>query len=412
MEGPPASRANQGSRDIYFHVGLPKTGTSYVQQALFRGREKLAADGVLIPCDSVDDQTLAVWDFIGRRPRGAQLPRVVGAWPRTLESIQQWNGDKVVFSHESLVGARPGQVRKLKHSLSDDRVHIVVTVRDLARTVVSSWQQELGKRRTWTWPEYIAAVRDVGEGSASAGVGFWLRQDPLRVIKLWADDLPPERVHVVVLPPAGAPSEVLQQRFAAAVDIDPSSMEPVDKAINTSVGVAGAEALRRLNLALEGSLNERQYIRVVQTPVLRALRQMKSDRRIALPPEHLDWATSWATDLSSTLSERGYDVIGSLEDLVPRPVDSEAAPDAVSDAELTEAILAAFSEQTRAFARMWWKVRGQDEASDAGAWERAASTGRSIAHGTRQRALDLADRNKLFAKAARRYLRRANRLEQ
>jgi hypothetical protein len=403
--------ASPGSRDVYFHIGLPKTGTSYIQQALFRGREKLAADGVLVPCDSVDDQTLAVWDFIGRRPRGAQLPTVVGAWAKALESIQRWNGDKVVFSHESLVAARPGQIRKLKRSLPDDRIHVVVTVRDLARTVVSSWQQELGKRRTWTWGQYISAVRNVDEGSASAGVSFWLRQDPLRAIKLWVDDLPPERVHVVILPPAGAQSDVLQQRFAAAVDIDPSLMRPERKAINTSVGVAGAEALRRLNLALEGALNERQYIRVVQTPVLRALRQMESDRKITLPAEHLDWATEWAADLSATLSECGYDVIGSLDDLVPSPVVASDAPDAVTEAELSEALLAAFTEQTKGFARMWWRVRGQDEVSDAGAMERLSSTGRSIAHGTRQRALDLADRNKLFARAARGYLKRASKLD-
>ena len=235
-----------------------------------------------------------------------------------------------------------------------------------------------------------------------------MRQDPLVALKLWAEDVPPERVHVVVLPPPGAPSDVLLQRFAAAVDVDPSSMQPEHKAINTSVGVAGAEALRRLNLALGGSLNERQYIRVVQRSVLRALRHLDSDRKITMPAEHLDWATAWATDLSKTLMSRGYDVVGSVDDLVPSKGDAPGTPDDVTDAELAEAMLVALSEQTRAFGRMWWKVRRRDEASDAAPMERAASTGRSLAFGARQRALELADRNRFFAKAASRYLRRAS----
>ncbi|UUZ61014.1 hypothetical protein [Nocardioides sp. B-3] len=41
-------------KKVLLHVGTPKTGTSYLQDVLFRNRESLRAQGILYPADRFD----------------------------------------------------------------------------------------------------------------------------------------------------------------------------------------------------------------------------------------------------------------------------------------------------------------------------------------------------------------------
>ena len=44
---------------VLLHVGTPKTGTSYLQDVLFRNRETLAAAGIAYPATRHDSHFLA-----------------------------------------------------------------------------------------------------------------------------------------------------------------------------------------------------------------------------------------------------------------------------------------------------------------------------------------------------------------
>jgi hypothetical protein len=99
------------------------------------------------------------------------------------------------------------------------------------------------------------------------------------------------------------------------------------------------------------------------------------------------------------ISERGYHVIGELEEL--RPVHREGGrnPDDATDAELLESALDALSLLAEKSARMWWERRRdvieQDGAAGGGMGDRA----RSAVFASQRKALQLADRNRLVAKA-------------
>ena len=58
------------SRRVLIHVGTPKTGTSHLQDVLFRNRDRLAEQGVLYPADRFDAHFLA-----GARPDAAAVGR-------------------------------------------------------------------------------------------------------------------------------------------------------------------------------------------------------------------------------------------------------------------------------------------------------------------------------------------------
>ena len=398
------------ARRVNIHVGLPKTGTTYVQQTLWESRQQLADDGVLVPGESHQAQRRAFWDLLGRRLRGVEQAKVPGSWQELVDTAERWTGRQVLLSEEFLVNARPAHVRRMVRAFEPAEVHVIVTVRDLARVIGSMWQQELSKGRTWPWSEFVAAVRDPEHGPATAGVGFWLRQDLKKVLATWESEVPPERIHVVVVPPAGSPSNRILELFATAADLDVSTLTPASKLGNPSVGVAETELLRRLNEGIADKLNERQYLHMVNQAVKPVLRQRTTSTRIRLPESERGWVTEQSNELVEFLKNGPYDVVGELADLRPsEEVHSGGDPDQVADRELAEAAIAALTATVEHYAGYWWRTKKRERSSEAAKGQRLASTGRALGYQARVRALEKADRNPVFARAARLYLRYARR---
>jgi hypothetical protein len=395
--------------DVYLHIGLQKTGTSYLQRCLWDSREQLAESGVLVPGDTFNAQTLATWDLLGRRPKGADLPAVPGSWQALVDEIASFDGKSAVISHEILIHARPKDVRKIVRAFAPANVHVVLTVRDLGRTIGSSWQQELGKGQSWSWEDYVSAVHEPEKWPATAGIAFWLRQDPIKTLNVWETVVERDRIHIVTVPPPGAPVPLLLNRFAAAVGLPPGLLTGERPAVNSGVGAVEAEVLRRLNSQL-GGLNERQYMQVVQKAVRRGLAQQETPRPIRLNVDDRGWVQDWARDLAKTLDERGYPISGDLDDLVPSdPSMFTDAQEPLDEAEIADATMRALTAVTDAYAAFWWRARRRDTDSDADSATRVASWWRAMSFKLRLKALDLADRNRFVAKIANRYLRRGRR---
>ncbi len=398
-----------GAADVYLHIGLPKAGTSHVQRVLRLSREPLAERGVLVPGETRRSQMLAVWDLMGRRTRGAAQPEVPGSWRVLVESARSWPGSHVVISEEFLTNAGPRQARRAVQAFAPARVHVVVTTRYLGAVIGSAWQQQLAKGRTWTLEEYTAAVRDPEGGPATAGIAFWMHQDLVRVLDVWERSVPRERLHLVTVPPAGAPRSLLIERFAAATRIDPGVLRGAETAANPSVGAPEAEVLRRLNLGLGGRLNERQYIWAVDQGVRSALRTGSSSPRIRLAPGEFGWVNDRAREVVAEVGARGYRVFGDLTDLLPATEpDSPAQPHPVEESEVAAAAVTALVAITEKYADLRWRTRRQRPAQSVDP-ARLGSRLRAAVQDTRVAALRAADHNRWVRRAARAYLWRTSR---
>ena len=77
--------------------------------------------------------------------------------------------------------------------------------------------------------------------------------DPLDVLDRWGAGLPPERVHVVTVPPAGTDPGLLWERFAGLVGIDPDTVDTTVARANPSLGAEEVTFLRRVNERIEVS---------------------------------------------------------------------------------------------------------------------------------------------------------------
>ncbi len=393
---------------VYVHIGLPKTGTTYIQSSLWESRSRLAAVGCLVPGEERVAKWRAVSDLLGRRPHGAEAPLIDGSWAVFAEAIRDWHGDRVVFSEELLVTAGRRHVQHLLKSLRPADVHAVVTVRDMTRVLPSVWQQEVKKGRTWTWDEFVSAVRDPDTGPPTAAAAFWLRFDLPRILQTWASGIPPENLHVVILPPDGAPANVLLERFAEVVGIDADLLEPAPKEqANTALGLAEVEVLRRLNVGLAGELNERQYARAVVQSVVPVLQNRATSRRLELPVEHRGWAAEKSAELVEFVKAGPYHVVGQLDDLAPPSVSADAShPDDLSEAELVEPLTEALTAVCSSYGRFWWRVRRPESAPASNSSVRRASSGRALSYRAKSGLLERADSSKVVGRIARAYLKR------
>jgi hypothetical protein len=385
--------ATAADRLAFLHVGLHKTGTTYLQSVLRANRAELHAQGVEYLADRASPQRSATRDLKGTLGRGFDDPRVPGAWDRLVAGVAERDAPAVLISDEGLGSAKPRQIHRAVSSFEGREVHVVVTVRDIARVLVSQWQEQVKNDHAWTWAEYVAAVRDPADAAASAARGFWSRQDVCSILAAWEREVPPDRIHVVTVPAPGTPPFELLRRFSTVVGFDPTSLPNVPRWANESIGAAGTEVIRRMNQRLGGRLNEPAYSRAVKGKLARALAARDDAGSLILPDAHREWARTHSDHVVSTLCERGYRVVGDLDELraVEEPVGR--TPDEYTPDELLEASIDGLAAMVEEYATSWWthKKEALDDAAQAGppvrlgargAWRRARRAARRLARRT------------------------------
>lgn len=295
---------------VVLHVGLMKSGTTFVQGRLGANREVLAERGVLFPGPTWARQTRAVQDLIGSQHGTA------GDWDLLVAEIGAWSGTAVV-SMEYLGPVPPKRIARVVDDLAGAPVHAVVTVRDLGRAVPAMWQETLKNRRTWRWEEYVGSLADP---ASEPGRTFWRQQDAARIAGRWVERLGADRVTVVTVPPSGAPSEVLWSRFLDAAGLD--RLTDVDWAqaprVNESLGVGSALLMARLNGHVE-DLDTTTYNKRVKAFAKLGLVQRRTVEQpigFTVP----DWLRGRADEVVAGVRDSGARIVGNLADLQPRDV--------------------------------------------------------------------------------------------
>ena len=382
------------TQQVFLHIGLHKSGTTYLQQLMRMNRSALAAQGLHVPGGRGEpNRTFAVYDLFGRRPRGSGDDRITGQWDAMTRALMDTEAPRALLSEEALSLASVAQARKAVRSFPDCDVRVVVTVRDLARVALSAWQEDVKTDETWTWRTYADALADPGARATSPARGFWLRQDVPAVLDVWAAVLPADRIHVVTVPPPGAEAAELTRRFSRVVGFDAAGLDTEVDWGNTSMGAAGTEVLRRANEHLHRRLNQRQYHDVVETTLAPLLAEAAGSERLRLPEVDAGWVSREADRMVASVREAAYPVVGDLGDLVPRPDSGGREPGKATEPELLEVAVLALAGLTERFALAKWQRRRPDAGVEAALGTRAASSARSLAFRAKRVGINAADSN-------------------
>jgi hypothetical protein len=170
---------------------------------------------------------------------------------------------------------------------------------------------------------------------------FWGVQEIPDILDRWGHDLPPERVHLVTVPPLGGPPGLLWQRFEQAFGLGGLDLDlDIDRS-NPSLGVPETALIRRINRLANRELHPPDYRPLVRELLAhRTLSRRTTSPRLALPPDVHPWVQDISRSWVEALRERGYDVVGDLDELLGAPVTPVFAdPDAPDEAQVADAAL-------------------------------------------------------------------------
>jgi len=319
---------------LVLHVGPLKTGTTYLQSQLFTNRTVLEQQGFHLPGLVPGDHHFAVLDRIGL----SQGFEVAKRWDALVSEVRASDGTAIVTA-ERLACLTAKRAEQVVSGFGDIPVSVVVTLRDLNRTTMSLWQESLQNRNTWSWPDYLEAIRAfqpdaagvVPEGAPLPAKRFWAQWNLPRILRVWRN-VATDGLSLVILPPPGAPRETLRDRFAAAVGYDPTGMgePPVS---NPSLTAPASEVALRLNRAAANLGKGQRWARRVRKAEFtrRALADSTADfPRVGAAAEE------WCSEATERLLKRwrmADDVrrFGEWEDLTPVAVRGVASSEVTED---------------------------------------------------------------------------------
>ncbi|MEZ3181941.1 hypothetical protein KYY02_25690 [Streptomyces pimonensis] len=315
------------------HIGPHKTGTTAVQGALFAAKGEMARHGVDFPAHSRHPIEAVLAACARPAMMGDTVP-TERHWQRLLDRVRATGRRTSVISSEFFADAEDGAtiariveqlggmgVPPLERSREWGRVHVLVTLRPLARIMPSQWQQYVqnGLRLGYEpWLEHMLRRPPYDRPTPS----FWRRHRHDRLVERWAGATGPDRVTVVVVDDRDR--DALMRTFEGLLGLPEGLLRPVPETANRSLTLAETEMLRNLNKEFRGNgLPEELYSKLVRHGAIAHMKNACSptpqDVGIRTPQWALEAAAGIGAEAAARIGSMGVRVLGDLASLSRTP---------------------------------------------------------------------------------------------
>ena len=311
---------------VLLHIGVHKTGTTAIQAAFADARQTLGPLGVTYP-GRLQAQHRAALVALDRRwgwndRGGVAFPK--SEYDDIVREVRKARG-RVVLSSEFWCEADVPTARRVVEDLGGSRVHIVVTLRNLADLLPSSYQQYLKYGLERDYPDWLT---DILTGPGRASPTFWRRHDHGAVVQRWVAASSPDQVSVIVL--ENVARSAVFRTFAQLVGIDDDVLvSRMDLTSNRSMTAAEADLLLGVNRQIRQRLTWPQYSHYVRRGVALRLVEGRNpspdEPRLQTPQWALDAAAEAAARNVEAIRSSGVRVVGDL-DLLGHHRTSSAMP--------------------------------------------------------------------------------------
>jgi hypothetical protein len=320
---------------LILHIGLQKSGTTYLQELIASGARELAEAGVVYPVAPAgrrrrrtENHEWASYGLLGPEYPWVSEQRAAaekGAW-KTLERQVARTKGTVLLSAEALSVLRASAIRALLDRLAVRDVEVVVTARSLSRSLPSLWQQHVRNGRRLGFERYLdmlAEQRRMPSARIEEDVDLhlWRAFAIGRLVRRWAREVGESRVRVVTSP--GRPPELLWARFAEAIGVPGFTFrsDEAERPVHTGLTAPEAVVLTSLNAALASAGWPSDRARRLREAVLTDGFQSRAERgpRIAIPARWRSCVAAWSTEDVADLLDSGVTLIGDAADLRPEP---------------------------------------------------------------------------------------------
>lgn len=310
------------------HIGVPKTGTTALQQAAATNRDALLRHGVRYPGSGTSHRhefaALMGRDTIWTA-KGPAYP-TPAAWKTLMAEMAGDPERRIFLSHEYAAAATDEQAARFLDELGP-RIHVVIGVRNYPELLTSRWQQYVKSGLALSFDDWLAGVLS-DPPLADVTPGFHANSDQGAIVERWCRVVGTERVTVVVTDkgrPLALPSAV---GALLGVPADLLHLSRPSRSTNRSLSLAEAELIRGLNaVARKDPRLWSRHQDLVRSGVVRRLqagRRPRPDEQLLRLPT---WAASVALEVGGRHAEQiassGCRVFGELS-LLHRPTPSTA----------------------------------------------------------------------------------------
>lgn len=352
---------------VVLHIGPRKTATTYLQRAL----QRLVESGD-IPASLYPVRTRGRLDH-NQVPGLIDLARSLGEIALQEDAWQQQDGSyaealrthvretsgTVILSAEALSVMRESGAQSIVEAFAPAPVDVIVTLRDLARILPSSWQQHVRNGNIEDYPTYMdlrVEERTSGDYLTEVGRAFWRAYRYGDLVRRWQQAA--RSVAIVTVPGSSSDPAEVWRRFRDAAQLGDALPDtpPHIRADVANVSLTGAEtyALHGFNVAAREAGEGRRDVRAVHRHLLKQGWADRPDRdhRLGIPADFYPTVVAWAREDLADLALCTAPVFGTLDDLVVPDTLTYGIPDPESIATAAGA----------AIAMAWAGRRGEAEA--------------------------------------------------
>jgi hypothetical protein len=301
------------------HIGPHKTGTTAIQAALHRGRDRLETLGVHFAAGETAHPITAVMAAVGQTLPVESKDGGAARWRALVEEVEESTARMVVLSSEFFSEAPPANIRSIVDALGADRVHVVITLRPVSRILASQWQQYMQNRPMVTYDDaldYPGWLRRILEDPTRRDVtpSFWKRHRHDELVRTWVAAVGPERVTVVVVDENDR--RMLIRSFEELLGIEEGTLDPGDLGANRSLTLQEVQMLRALNVRwLQEGLSAADYTRYVRFGAVRVLQERTpraTEEKLLTPDWAVERVSRIGADMAAVIAGSGARVMGDL----------------------------------------------------------------------------------------------------
>jgi hypothetical protein len=207
--------------------------------------------------------------------------------------------------------------------LGGPRVHVLVTLRPLAKILPSQWQQFVQNGLSLRYPDWLDGMLNRPRAEVRKPV-FWQRHRHDELVGRWAAAAGPGNVTVIIVDESDRLR--LLRIFEKMLDLPDGLLELVSTAANRSLTPGEVELIRLLNEeAKRRDWPDRAYSRLVRGGAVRYLmagyQPAPGEQRIATPPWALKRAAEIGAEMAASISALGVRIVGDISELGRAPTE-------------------------------------------------------------------------------------------
>ncbi len=298
------------------HIGPPKTGTTYLQGAFHGNRQAVSAQGVHY-AGPTRQPVAAVLSILGlSNTRTGEVPPIA-KWRDLVDEIRNAGERRVLLSSERLARAKPETIRTIVDDLGPDRVHVAVTLRPLAKSIPSQWQQTVQAGLRTSFDQFLEQI--FGDQEERHTKWFWYPHRHDQLIARWAEVVGPQNVTVIALDERD--HDMVLRVFERLLGLRAGTLVADGDRTNRSMTWAEIEIVRAFNEQFfAAGLSRPLHTKVMAFGAatrMKAREPGPGEARIETPQWALDRTAGIAREMVDAITASGVRIVGDPEHLRP-----------------------------------------------------------------------------------------------